>query len=99
GNWSITTSTLASGTRSITAKITDLAGNTSSASAVLSVTIDTTAPSAPSTPDLTAASDSGSSSTDNITKVTTPTFSGTAEAGSTVTIYSGGVAVGSGVAS
>ena len=32
---------------------------------------------APSTPDLTAASDSGKSSTDNITNVATPTFTGT----------------------
>ena len=48
--------------------------------------------------DLTAASDSGSSSTDNITSVTTPTFTGTAEAGSTVTIFDGTTAVGSGTA-
>ena len=36
--------------------------------------------------------------TDNITSDTTPTFTGTAEAGSTVTIFSDGVAVGSGIA-
>ncbi len=50
---------------------------------------DTTAPSAPSTPDLADASDSGSSDTDNLTNDTTPTFTGTAEAGSTVKIYDG----------
>ncbi|MEO6593742.1 MAG: Ig-like domain-containing protein, partial [Planctomycetota bacterium] len=55
-------------------------------------------PSAPSAPDLIAASDSGSSSTDNITNVTAPTFSGTAEAGSTVKIYDGGTLVGTGTA-
>ncbi|WP_053422669.1 Ig-like domain-containing protein [Rheinheimera sp. KL1] len=49
--------------------------------------IDTTAPNAPSTPDLATASDSGASSTDNITNDTTPTLTGTAEAGSTVTLY------------
>lgn len=49
--------------------------------------IDTTAPNAPSTPDLDVASDTGSSSTDNITNNTTPTLTGTAEAGSTVTLY------------
>ncbi len=49
--------------------------------------IDTGAPSAPSTPDL-SGSDSGSSSTDNVTNDTTPTFTGTAEANSTVTVYS-----------
>lgn len=37
----------------------------------------------PSTPDLAAASDSGRSSTDNITKVTTPTLTGTLPAGTT----------------
>src|SRR5207244_2087255 len=89
---------LADGTYSITAKATDVAGNTSAASAALSVTIDTTAPTAPTTPDLTAATDSGSSNTDNVTNVTTPTFTGTAEASSTVTIYSDGVAKGSGTA-
>ena len=98
GSYSITTSTLAAGTHVVTAKATDLAGNTSAASAGLSVTIDTTAPAAPSVPDLAAVSDSGASNTDNITRVTTPTFTGTAEAGSTVTVYSDGVAVGSGVA-
>src|SRR5262245_36594218 len=41
-----------------------------------------------SVPKLAAGSDSGSSSTDNITKVSTPTVSGSgAEAGATVTIY------------
>ena len=39
-------------------------------------------------PDLTAAPDSGSSSTDNLTNITTPTFTGSgAEAGATVTLY------------
>ena len=98
GNYSVTTSSLSSGTHSITAKATDAAGNTSVASSGLSVTIDTTPPGAPSVPDLTAASDSGASNTDNITRITTPTFTGTAEAGSTVTIFSDGVAVGSAVA-
>ncbi len=55
-------------------------------------------PSAPSTPDLKAASDTGSSSTDNITKDTTPTFTGTAEAGSTVEIFDGTTEVGSATA-
>src|SRR5439155_1638497 len=51
--------------------------------------IDTTAPGIPSAPALAVGSDSGSSSTDNITSVTTPTFSGTAEANSTVTLFDG----------
>ena len=51
------------------------------------IVVDTTAPTAPSVPDLAAGSDSGFSSTDNITTDTTPTIMGTAEAGSTVTLY------------
>src|SRR4029077_15043569 len=94
----ITTSALSIGTHSITAKATDLAGNVGIASSGLSVTIDTSAPSAPSAPDLAVATDSGSSSTDNITNVATPTFTGIAEPGSTVTIFSDGIAIGSGVA-
>jgi hypothetical protein len=49
--------------------------------------IDTTAPAAPSAPDLASASDTGVSDTDNRTRDTTPTFTGTAEAGATVTLY------------
>ena len=91
GAWSITpASALASGTRTLTAKQVDVAGNESAASKALSLTIDASAASAPSTPDLATASDSGSSSTDNITNVTTPTINGTgAEPGATVTLLNG----------
>jgi hypothetical protein len=59
---------------------------------------DTQPPPAPSTPDLKSESDTGSSDTDNITKDTTPTFTGTAEAGSTVKVLDGTTEVGSGTA-
>ncbi|MCO4785276.1 MAG: DUF4347 domain-containing protein [Marinomonas atlantica] len=49
--------------------------------------VDNQAPSAPSTPDLSAASDKGSSSSDNKTSDDTPTLEGTAEANATVTLY------------
>ncbi len=62
--------------------------NTTPTGANESYTLDNTAPSAPSTPDLTAGSDTGSSSTDDITNDTTPTFTGTAEASATVTVIS-----------
>jgi len=52
------------------------------------IVIDTGAPTAPLTPDMTDASDTGSSNSDNITSNTTPTFTGTAEANSTVTLIS-----------
>ena len=45
---------------------------------------------APSTPDLSAASDTGSSDSDNLTSDTTPTFSGSAEAGNTVELFADG---------
>jgi hypothetical protein len=66
---------------------TDAAGNVSSPSGALDLTIDSTAPAAPSTPTLTIASDSGLSNTDALTNVTTPVFTGTAETGSTVTLF------------
>ncbi|MHB1134855.1 MAG: Ig-like domain-containing protein [Chloroflexota bacterium] len=62
------------------------------------VLVDGVAPGAPSTPDLTSGSDSGVSSTDNVTADNTPTFTGTAEAGSTVSLYAGATQVGSAVA-
>lgn len=45
GNWSITTSTLSDGSHNLTAVQSDAAGNVSSPSAALSLTIDATAPS------------------------------------------------------
>jgi chitodextrinase len=62
------------GSYSYTLRAIDAAGNLSAASAALSVTIDTVAPSVPNAPDLNAASDSGFSGTDNITNDATPTF-------------------------
>src|SRR5206468_3734374 len=96
--YSITASPLLDGSFSLTAKATDTAGNTSVASGSLSVTIDTSAPAAPATPDPEASSDTGSSSTDNITGDDTPTFNGTAEAGSFVELLRDGSSVGSSTA-
>ena len=79
GVWVITTGTLADGGYSIVAWTMDAAGNTVQ-SAALSVTIDTTAPIL-STPDLDSASDSGVSSSDNLTNDATPTLRGSVEAG------------------
>jgi hypothetical protein len=47
------------------------------------------------TPDLTAASDSGSSNTDNLTNVTSPTFTVAATTGASVQLFDNGVATGS----
>jgi len=79
-----TTPVTPDGTYNYKARQVDLAGNTSSFSADLPVTIDTV--SAPSAPDLQAGSDSGSSSTDNRTnKKLSRTFDVlTSETGATV---------------
>src|SRR5688572_14642504 len=81
----------------------DAAGNTNTASTSadnqVTFVADVTPPAPPSTPDLAAASDSGVSNTDDLTNVKTPTFTGSAEPGSTVKIFSGGAQVGSGIAS
>lgn len=86
GIWSITSSALSQGSHSLTTKQVTLAGNTSVASAVTTLTIDTTAPIPPGGLTLAAASDSGTLG-DGITNVTTPSISGTAEANSKVTLY------------
>jgi Ca2+-binding RTX toxin-like protein len=96
GNWTATV-TLGQGTHSITATVTDAAGNTGPASLPVSISIDTTAP-VVSTPDMAATSDTGSSSTDNVTTDITPTFTGTTEAGSTVKLFTGSTLIGTATA-
>ena len=78
GDFSITLSTLSDGTYSLTATATDVSGNTSPSSSALSITVDTTAPTAPSS--LTTASSASD---------ITPTITGIAEIDSTVKIYNG----------
>ncbi|MET3434978.1 hypothetical protein ABIC71_004491 [Herbaspirillum seropedicae] len=86
------------GSNTLRLRVTDAAGNNGSSSNA-SYTLDTSAPATPGAPTLDAASDSGVSSSDHITNVTTPTLSGTAETGSTVSIYDGATLLGSAVAS
>ncbi|MRV73970.1 DUF4214 domain-containing protein [Duganella sp. FT92W] len=86
GKWSITSSTLSSGSHTLTVKQSDAAGNTSAASSALTATIDNTAPTAPATPVLSPASDSGTSG-DFLTNVTTPVITGASEANATVKLY------------
>ncbi|WP_040392170.1 S-layer family protein, partial [Cellvibrio sp. BR] len=64
----------------------DLNLTLNSVGSTAAVLVDAVVPNAPSAPDLADLSDSGNN-TDNITNDTTPTLTGTAEAGSTVTLY------------
>ena len=87
GNWSFTTVPLLAGVTPHTVKAisTDIAGNTSANSNTNSFIVDTTPPAAPV---ITAPANG------NITNDNTPAISGTAEAGSTVTVYLDGSAKG-----
>src|SRR5207248_9653441 len=85
--------TLSNGSNVLTAQVTDAAGNTNTSGAV-SYTLNTVGPSG-GTPVLTAASDSGTAQTDDITNVTAPIFTvalntSTAAVGDTVQLLLGG---------
>src|SRR5439155_123955 len=96
GAWTFTTGTLADATHSLTATASDAAGNMSAASAALSVTVDTVAPSAPTISSY--STDSGTVG-DGITNDNTLTLTGTAAASSTVSIYDGATLIGTATAS
>ncbi|OBU84401.1 Ig-like domain-containing protein, partial [Chromobacterium subtsugae] len=74
GAWSYNlASSLADGNHSIRATATDAAGNISAQSSGYTITIDTTAPNAPTGLGLSVASDTGSSHSDGITDNNQPT--------------------------
>ncbi|UFX46334.1 Ig-like domain=containing protein [Bradyrhizobium sp. 41S5] len=83
GSWSFATATLSDGNHAFTAKAMDAAGNVSSASTSLTVTIDTTAPAQPVVASFTPAQSA---------------IAGTAEAGATIALYDGTTLIGSGKA-
>ena len=66
---------LSDGDHQISLRLTDVAGNVSLASAALKVSIRTMAPEVSRAPDLQAASDTGASSSDDLTATTQPVFS------------------------
>ncbi|MFX4221632.1 MAG: Ig-like domain-containing protein [Thalassobaculum sp.] len=96
GAWTLSAFSLSEGSHFVQAVATDAAGNSATSSG-LEIVIDRTAPTV-SAPDLVASSDTGASSTDNITEDATPTFTGTAEAGSVVSLLVNGVTVAGGIA-
>ena len=87
GTWTYLPATDLNGDVSFSFVVSD--GNGGTANGSTSLTLDpvedgdNTPPAAPSTPDLTPASDSGSSDTDNLTNDSTPTFTGHSIRGST----------------
>jgi large repetitive protein len=102
GAWTVSNidaSGVSDGSYNVYAVSTSGSGGLSSGnSSALSITVDRAVPGAPSVPALSAASDSGTSSSDRVTKTTTPTFTGTAEANSTVTLYDGATQIGTATA-
>ncbi|MES2295937.1 MAG: Ig-like domain-containing protein [Pseudomonadota bacterium] len=93
-SWTYTTPALGDGTHSLTAKATDLVGNVL-ASAAISATVDTVV--SPATLSATIGTDGGAASTINAggsTRDSTLDLSGTAEAGSVVTIFDGATSLG-----
>ncbi len=82
GDWSLTPTTLSDGSYTITATSTDAAGNLSSSSSGVSLTVDASAPSAPSVDAL------------GLTNDNTPAITGTAEANSTVEVFEGSNSLG-----
>ncbi|OAE47742.1 Ig-like domain repeat protein [Enterobacter cloacae] len=100
GKWSFTPSTnLSEGNHAITTTATDAAGNTSPASTAVTFVVDTVAPGAPAIVSITddVAPNTGTLGSGSTTNDPRPQLTGTAEAGSTVTIYDNGIAIGTAV--
>ncbi|MDB5098933.1 MAG: putative hemagglutinin/hemolysin-related protein, partial [Cyanobacteria bacterium RYN_339] len=95
GAWSFTpAAALAAGVHSLTAKATNSAGAVGAASTAFTLTVDLTPPAAPAITGLTAASDSGPSSTDGITSVASPTLVGTAAPNVIIKVLDGATLLG-----
>ncbi|WP_157822086.1 PKD domain-containing protein, partial [Salegentibacter salinarum] len=85
---------LADGILTIEITLTDEGDNEGTLVSTNNTILDQTPPASPSIPDLSAASDTGASNTDNNTADQTPTFTGTAEANTSVEIFSEGSSLG-----
>jgi hypothetical protein len=95
GNWSATPTTpLAEGPVTLSIVANTGSGTATSAATTLALTIDTAAPAVGAAPDMTAATDSGVSSTDNVTNNARPAFTIAAPgAGNTAALYVDGTKV------
>jgi hypothetical protein len=98
GSWSAITSVLNDAKHALTAKVTDASGQTSAASAALTVTIDTSAPGAPTIAE--SSSSAAFAKTASLTAGSTNaiTLTGAAEANSTIDIFDGGKQIGTSTA-
>lgn len=98
GSWSYV-HTLGEGSYAVSVGVTDAVGNVGPVSSSLELVVDTTAPAIVGPPDLIAASDRGTSDTDNLTNLATPTLAGEgAAADALVHILVGGTTMGSAIA-
>ncbi len=87
---------LAEGVHAVTVIATDTAGNLGVAIQPMAIVVDTTAPTAPSSLDLSAEDDNGASSSDNITSLTTGlSITGLAEPNATVNLFNGATPIAS----
>ncbi len=84
GNWSVTAALMSSGNYTPVITATDAAGNATTANGTPFV-VDAIAPAAP-TIDMATASDTGSSNSDNVTNLNTPTLVGTGEPGAAIRV-------------
>jgi hypothetical protein len=100
GTWRVNASHLVDGAHALSVTVGDGAGGVSAASPLLNIIVDTLAPDAPGAPMLATGMDTGASSTDGITRIYMPTLTGTAEAYSSVTVFSsdGATTIGHGTA-
>jgi Bacterial Ig-like domain len=80
---------LGDGTHSIQYSSKNAIGTESTKSPTLTITVDSSAPAAPSTPDLDTSSDDGVSTNDNSTTKTDPIFVGNCATGEIINLYDG----------
>lgn len=94
GAWTFdaTSIVLADGNHAFAARAVDLAGNISAASGSFAIVVDSTAPAPPTVSSI--SNDTGASTSDHVTSDQTLVISGTAEAGSTMTVYRNGASIG-----
>jgi hypothetical protein len=91
GTWNFTTGQLSNATHAFTASTTDATGKAGTASSVLNVKVDTSAPVAPK---ITAFTPDTGTVGDGITSANIVTLTGTAEAGSSVKVFDGSKQIG-----